>query len=347
MSAIGFSEIEVLMRAKAHTEQLPVGSRALTWYWFALVSFVMHGRILIMEYGDRLVPPTAIGAPAWFALVPRYHTFIAFCGFVAGFVAFVLLLKPKMYKVQFKQLAWTWMALFLAVSQASFWAANTLNGLFWMMFPASLVICNDCMAYVFGFFFGRTPLIQLSPKKTWEGFIGGGLSTLVWAMLFASQLAQFDAIVCPRSDPWAWPTTCDRNPVFDVQELALPGELVTLLSLVGVQATTVFLRPIVLHALAFACFAAVIAPFGGFFASGFKRAFKLKDFADTIPGHGGILDRMDCQFIMGTWTAIYVRSFISTRYSVAYLAFLASQLPLFEQLELRDTLAKAIEAKSL
>jgi CDP-diglyceride synthetase len=34
---------------------------------------------------------------------------------------------------------------------------------------------------------------------------------------------------------------------------------------------------------------------GGFFASGFKRAFKIKDFGDTIPGHGGFTDRMDCQ----------------------------------------------------
>jgi phosphatidate cytidylyltransferase len=32
------------------------------------------------------------------------------------------------------------------------------------------------MAYFFGFFFGRTPLIKLSPKKTWEGFVGGGVS---------------------------------------------------------------------------------------------------------------------------------------------------------------------------
>ncbi len=42
-------------------------------------------------------------------------------------------------------------------------------------------------------------------------------------------------------------------------------------------------------------FASIIAPFGGFFASGFKRSFKIKDFGDSIPGHGGMTDRMDCQ----------------------------------------------------
>ena len=44
-----------------------------------------------------------------------------------------------------------------------------------------------------------------------------------------------------------------------------------------------------------AIFASIIAPFGGFFASGFKRGFKIKDFGDSIPGHGGMTDRMDCQ----------------------------------------------------
>ena len=41
-------------------------------------------------------------------------------------------------------------------------------------------------------------------------------------------------------------------------------------------------------------FASLIAPFGEFFASGFKRAIKVKDFSDIIPSHGGITDRMDC-----------------------------------------------------
>lgn len=113
----------------------------------------------------------------------------------------------------------------------------TLLWLIRFIVPISCVICNDIMAYMFGFFFGRTPLIkvgrpaslhhfvstveayqpngifrsetiafygrsrgsqvvrdvlklvfslfslQLSPKKTWEGFIGGFFSTIVFGIL--------------------------------------------------------------------------------------------------------------------------------------------------------------------
>ncbi|EOD40933.1 phosphatidate cytidylyltransferase [Emiliania huxleyi CCMP1516] len=38
-------------------------------------------------------------------------------------------------------------------------------------------------------------------------------------------------------------------------------------------------------------FASLVAPFGGFFASGIKRAYKIKDFSAIIPGHGGVFDR--------------------------------------------------------
>ena len=51
------------------------------------------------------------------------------------------------------------------------------------------------------------------------------------------------------------------------------------------------------HLFFLSCFASLVAPFGGFFASGFKRAFDIKDFGHSIPGHGGMTDRMDCQYV--------------------------------------------------
>lgn len=74
----------------------------------------------------------------------------------------------------------------------------------------------------------------------------------------------------------------------------------------------VSLYPVQWHSLAFSCFASAIAPFGGFFASGFKRAFKLKDFSDSIPGHGGVADRVDCQIVNGLFAYLYLSSFIKS-----------------------------------
>jgi len=51
------------------------------------------------------------------------------------------------------------------------------------LLPASLIVINDIMAYFFGVFFGRTPLIKLSPKKTWEGFIGASITTVLSAFI--------------------------------------------------------------------------------------------------------------------------------------------------------------------
>lgn len=68
--------------------------------------------------------------------------------------------------------------------------------------------------------------------------------------------------------------------------------------------------PFVLHSLSLSLFSSIIGPFGGFFASGFKRAFKIKDFGDVIPGHGGIVDRFDCQYLMATFVNVYISSFI-------------------------------------
>ena len=60
---------------------------------------------------------------------------------------------------------------------------NTFEGLVWFILPCSLVIVNDTFAYIFGVSFGKHKLIELSPKKTWEGFLGGCFSTLVASLI--------------------------------------------------------------------------------------------------------------------------------------------------------------------
>ena len=50
------------------------------------------------------------------------------------------------------------------------------SNLYLIYFPVVIIACmwiNDTMAYIVGSFIGKTPLSKISPKKTWEGTIGG------------------------------------------------------------------------------------------------------------------------------------------------------------------------------
>jgi Cytidylyltransferase family len=91
---------------------------------------------------------------------------------------------------------------------------------------------------------------------------------------------------------------CAPNPVFIPREFEVPPSLIDSFGKLFPIPNSVTVAPIQFHILVLATFASLIAPFGGFFASGLKRAFQIKDFGDSIPGHGGMTDRMDCQFIM-------------------------------------------------
>ncbi len=46
---------------------------------------------------------------------------------------------------------------------------------------------------------GRTPLIKLSPKKTWEGFIGGAVVTLVASWYLAGFMSRYKWMTCERN----------------------------------------------------------------------------------------------------------------------------------------------------
>lgn len=47
---------------------------------------------------------------------------------------------------------------------------------------------NDTMAYIVGSFIGKTPFSPISPKKTWEGTIGGGILCVAIITLLGSNL---------------------------------------------------------------------------------------------------------------------------------------------------------------
>jgi phosphatidate cytidylyltransferase len=57
---------------------------------------------------------------------------------------------------------------------------------------------NDTMAYIVGSFIGKTPLSPISPKKTWEGTVGGIILTIIAISLiayFTDRLSIVDAAV--------------------------------------------------------------------------------------------------------------------------------------------------------
>ncbi|XP_018319457.1 phosphatidate cytidylyltransferase, photoreceptor-specific [Agrilus planipennis] len=300
-----FAEIINIGHAVYRIHGLP-WFRSLSWYFLVTSNYFFYGESL-MDYFAL-----AINRTDFLRFLTTYHRFISFSLYCGGFVWFVLSLVKKYYIKQFSLFAWTHVALLIVVLQSYLIIKNIFEGLIWFIVPVSMIICNDIMAYVFGFFFGKTPLIKLSPKKTWEGFIGGGVSTVVFGFLISHILCKYPYFVCPiqwSDNEGRMTMECTPGPLFTLTEYEVPTFLSGVLKLFGFS-NSIYLYPFVLHSLPLSIFSSVIGPFGGFFASGFKRAFKIKDFGDVIPGHGGIMDRFDCQFLMATFVNVYFTSFI-------------------------------------
>ena len=305
--------------------------RSLNWYFVLVVSYFSYGislQHIFEEFDDR---------SRIYKVFKSYHMFISFLLYMAGFIVFVLTLKKGFYKIQFKLYGWAHLAILLFMTVGHFIFQSIFKNLYWFILPVSIVICNDIFAYIFGFFFGRTPLISVSPKKTWEGFIGGMLATLLFGFLFASYLAQLPMMVCPiSSQVSSFPYTLNCTPSDLFQPVFY--DLSSYLPYKGV-----YLYPCQLHAVIFSIFGSLIAPFGGFFASGFKRAFKLKDFDDLIPGHGGVIDRFDCQFLMASFVYVYILTFLPQT-DLEKLTRILFNLPIDEQLIIHNKLTSHLSS---
>lgn len=122
-----------------------------------------------------------------------------------------------------------------------------------VLFLFILIWSSDTFAYLAGKFFGKHKMApKISPKKTWEGYAGGVILTLV--------LSYFVEQYQPD----------------------LRGNWM----IVGFLVAT-------------------FAPLGDLVESQLKRTFGVKDSGNIIPGHGGILDRLDSFLICAPVVYLY------------------------------------------
>lgn len=117
------------------------------------------------------------------------------------------------------------------------------QGLSWFIYLLAVVFAGDTMAYIFGVLIGKHKVMPtVSPKKTWEGSIGGIIGSLIAGLLCWKFLLS------------------DYSIVFVLILSASSG---------------------------------YVAQFGDFFESLLKRVADVKDSGKIMPGHGGVLDRVD------------------------------------------------------
>jgi phosphatidate cytidylyltransferase len=68
---------------------------------------------------------------------------------------------------------------------------------------------NDTMAYLVGSFIGKTPLTKISPKKTWEGTIGGMiLCVITIGFLYPLIIEKYSSPLLPKSVWFIIPAIC-------------------------------------------------------------------------------------------------------------------------------------------
>jgi len=310
-----FRELVNVRYKPAKERKVPM-FRTCQWAMFAVAMVHVYGRVFV-KLG--LAHSVAHRAPPFMGSIVlksiKYYRLVSFSAYVAVFIGFVLSLRPGLYKYQIGNAVWTVGVLMLVVWQISGTTELIFSGLVWFMLPCGLVVANDCFAYFCGQAAGKkfikAPFLALSPNKTWEGFIGGFLCTAVWGWYFAEWISRSQWLVCPQRNMDHFASLdCEPDSVFQVQTIPWPSEDFVVM--------TFICKPFQLHAAVLAIFASVVAPFGGFFASAIKRAYNIKDFDSLIPGHGGFMDRMDCQFLMLLCTNVHYRTFVQAAETLSH-----------------------------
>jgi phosphatidate cytidylyltransferase len=134
-------------------------------------------------------------------------------------------------------------------------------GWFFVLFTFFVVWAGDTFAYYVGRALGRVPLARrISPKKTWEGAVASVLGSVIFALLL-TRFATPIASGLTRAHLLTSPVSFASTPWWVAAIIAVCLNLA--------------------------------AQLGDLLESLMKRGAGIKDSGSLLPGHGGILDRID------------------------------------------------------
>ena len=207
------------------------------------LSAAFNARDIKVNFTHLSVATAAVIASSWFAGLPGLAISI-----VASIIALLLLQLLIGTSGFVKNATATTFALMYPgfISGFIFLLARSGDGFAYISLLVILVGLNDTFAYLTGVLVGKHPMApKISPKKTWEGFIGG--------LVFAASGSAFAFNYFLEQELWVG---------------ALAG-------VVGALAATT----------------------GDLIESAIKRDLSLKDMGTLLPGHGGMLDRLDAALI--------------------------------------------------
>ena len=120
--------------------------------------------------------------------------------------------------------------------------ANDADGALRIFALVALIACNDTFAYFAGVLLGKHKLApNISPKKSWEGLIGGAVAAIIGGAVIFHFLFETNWII---------------------------GAAIGLMTV-------------------------ITATCGDLIESAIKRDLAIKDMSNLLPGHGGIMDRLD------------------------------------------------------
>jgi phosphatidate cytidylyltransferase len=147
------------------------------------------------------------------------------------------------------------------------------NGALYLLYLMLLVWCGDIAAYYVGRAVGKHKLApRISPGKTWEGAIASVLAAIVVGVLLfrfmnpISDVLQKVHLFAPAAHATIWPPP---------------------------NTPWLFPMPPFLVIAIFAICVNVSAQLGDLVESAMKRGAGVKDSGTLLPGHGGVLDRID------------------------------------------------------